>query len=106
MAGDSPIQAISLLFYISILSSLTNYNESIKNILALVGLQHILSAPFCLPSDSTSPPLKSHQQSRQAFRRSTMGAEGFKRKNTAIMSADVVGYSKLMGDDEAATVRS
>ena len=35
-----------------------------------------------------------------------MGAEGFKRKNTAIMSADVVGYSKLMGDDEAATVRS
>jgi class 3 adenylate cyclase len=35
-----------------------------------------------------------------------MGAEGFKRKITAIMSADVVGYSKLMGDDEAATVRS
>jgi class 3 adenylate cyclase len=35
-----------------------------------------------------------------------MGAQGFKRKITAIMSADVVGYSKLMGDDEAATVRS
>ena len=35
-----------------------------------------------------------------------MGAEGFKRKITAIKSADVVGYSKLLGDDEAATVRS
>jgi class 3 adenylate cyclase len=35
-----------------------------------------------------------------------MGAQGFKRKITAIMSADVVGYSNLMGDDEAATVRS
>ena len=30
-----------------------------------------------------------------------MGTEGFKRKITAIMSSDVVGYSKLMGDDEA-----
>jgi len=35
-----------------------------------------------------------------------MCAEGFKRKITAIMSADVVGYSKLMGDDEAATVKT
>ena len=35
-----------------------------------------------------------------------MGTEGFKRKITAIMSADVVGYSKLMGDDEAATVKT
>ena len=35
-----------------------------------------------------------------------MGAEGFKRKITAIMSSDVVGYSKLMGDDEAATVKT
>jgi len=35
-----------------------------------------------------------------------MGAEGFKRKITAIMSSDVVGYSKLMGDDEAATVQT
>ena len=35
-----------------------------------------------------------------------MGTEGFKRKITAIMSADVVGYSKLMGDDEAATVQT
>ena len=35
-----------------------------------------------------------------------MGAEGFKRKITAIMSADVVGYSKLMGDNEAATVQT
>jgi hypothetical protein len=33
-----------------------------------------------------------------------MGTEGFKRKITAIMSSDVVGNSKLMGDDEAATV--
>ena len=35
-----------------------------------------------------------------------MGTEWFKRKITAIMSADVVGYSKLMGDDEAATVQT
>jgi len=35
-----------------------------------------------------------------------MGTEGFKRKITAIMSSDVVGYSKLMGDDEAATVQT
>jgi adenylate cyclase len=35
-----------------------------------------------------------------------MGANGFKRKITAIMSSDVVGYSKLMGDDEAATVKT
>lgn len=35
-----------------------------------------------------------------------MGAEGFSRKITAIMSADVVGYSKLMAEDEAATVQT
>ena len=35
-----------------------------------------------------------------------MNTEGFKRKITAIMSADVVGYSKLMGDDETATVQT
>jgi hypothetical protein len=35
-----------------------------------------------------------------------MGGDGFKRKITAIMSPDVVGYSKLMGDDEAATVKT
>jgi adenylate cyclase len=35
-----------------------------------------------------------------------MGAEGFRRKITAIMSADVVGYSRLMGDDETATVQT
>ena len=35
-----------------------------------------------------------------------MGAEGYKRKLTAIMSADVAGYSRLMGEDEAATVRT
>ncbi len=32
--------------------------------------------------------------------------EGFKRKLTAILSADVEGYSRLMGDDEEATVRT
>jgi class 3 adenylate cyclase len=35
-----------------------------------------------------------------------MGDEGFKRKLTAILSADVAGYSRLMGDDEEATVRT
>ena len=34
-----------------------------------------------------------------------MPQEGFKRKLTAILSADVVGYSRLMRDDEEATVR-
>ena len=33
-----------------------------------------------------------------------MTQEGFNRKLTAILSADVAGYSRLMGDDEAATV--
>ena len=35
-----------------------------------------------------------------------MTTEDFKRKLTAILSADVVGYSRLMGDDEEATVRT
>ena len=35
-----------------------------------------------------------------------MATEGFMRKLTAIFSADVVGYSRLMGEDEAATVKS
>ena len=35
-----------------------------------------------------------------------MAVEGFKRKLTAILSADVEGYSRLMGDDEEATVRT
>jgi len=34
-----------------------------------------------------------------------MGEEGFKRKLAAILSADVIGYSRLMRDDEEATVR-
>jgi adenylate cyclase len=34
-----------------------------------------------------------------------MPQEGFKRKLTAILSADVVGYSRLMRDNEEATVR-
>jgi len=32
--------------------------------------------------------------------------EGFKRKLTAILSADVVGYSRLMGEDEDTTVQT
>ena len=35
-----------------------------------------------------------------------MEQEGFKRKLTAILSADAVGYSRLMGDDEASTVKT
>jgi TolB-like protein/class 3 adenylate cyclase/tetratricopeptide (TPR) repeat protein len=35
-----------------------------------------------------------------------MGAQDFKRKLTAILSADAVGYSRLMGEDEEATVRT
>jgi adenylate cyclase len=35
-----------------------------------------------------------------------MSIEGFKRKLTAILSADVKGYSRLMGDDDVATVRT
>ena len=35
-----------------------------------------------------------------------MTQEGYKRKLTAILSADVEGYSRLMADDEAATVKT
>jgi adenylate cyclase len=35
-----------------------------------------------------------------------MATEGFKRKLSAILSADVAGYSRLMGEDEAATVKT
>jgi adenylate cyclase len=35
-----------------------------------------------------------------------MAEEGFRRKLTAILSADVEGYSRLMGEDEEATVRT
>ncbi len=35
-----------------------------------------------------------------------MAEASYKRKLTAVFSADVVGYSRLMGDDEAATVRT
>jgi adenylate cyclase len=34
-----------------------------------------------------------------------MNTQDFKRKLTAIFSADVAGYSRLMGEDEAATVK-
>ncbi len=35
-----------------------------------------------------------------------MAQEGFKRKLTAILSADVAGYSRMMEDDEEATIRT
>ena len=35
-----------------------------------------------------------------------MSAEGYKRKIAAILSADVAGYSRLMGDNEEETVRT
>jgi hypothetical protein len=35
-----------------------------------------------------------------------MSAESFKRKLTAILSADVKGYSCLRGEDEVGTVRT
>ena len=35
-----------------------------------------------------------------------MAPDKFKRKLTTIFSADVAGYSRLMGEDEAATVRT
>jgi len=35
-----------------------------------------------------------------------MSTEGFRRKLTAILSADAVGYSRLMGEDEEGTVRT
>ena len=33
-----------------------------------------------------------------------MAPESYQRKLTAILSADIVGYSRLMGEDEAATL--
>ena len=35
-----------------------------------------------------------------------MTQEGFKRKLAAILSADAVGYSRLMGDSEESTIRT
>ena len=35
-----------------------------------------------------------------------MATKGCKRKLTAVFSADVMGYSRLMGEDESATVKS
>ena len=35
-----------------------------------------------------------------------MSTEDFKRKLTAVLSADVAGYSRLMAEDEAATVKT
>ena len=32
--------------------------------------------------------------------------QNFKRKLTAILSADVVGYSRLMAEDESSTVKT
>ena len=35
-----------------------------------------------------------------------MAPKGFKRKLTAILSADVEGYSRLMGEDEIRTIQT
>jgi adenylate cyclase len=35
-----------------------------------------------------------------------VNTQDFKRKLTAVFSADVAGYSRLMGEDESATVRT
>ena len=35
-----------------------------------------------------------------------MAAKGFERKLTAVFSDDVMGYSRLMGKDESATVKT
>ena len=35
-----------------------------------------------------------------------MADEAFRRKLTAVLSADAVGYSRLMAEDEAATVKT
>jgi len=35
-----------------------------------------------------------------------MAEKGFKCKLTAILSADVKGYSRLIGEDEGSTVRT
>jgi adenylate cyclase len=35
-----------------------------------------------------------------------MNTQDFKRKLTAVFSADVAGYSRLMGDNEAETVKT
>ncbi len=35
-----------------------------------------------------------------------MNEESYRRKISAILSADVVGYSRLMGDNEEETVRT
>ncbi len=35
-----------------------------------------------------------------------MTKEGFKRKLTAILSADAEGYTRLMGDSEESTIRT
>jgi hypothetical protein len=35
-----------------------------------------------------------------------LNTQDFKRKLTAVFSADVAGHSRLMGEDEAATVKT
>ena len=42
----------------------------------------------------------------QKLNKMAMDTKGFKRKLSAILSADVVGYSRLMEEDEEATVRT
>ena len=41
-----------------------------------------------------------------SWRGDRMNTQDFKRKLTAVFSADVAGYSRLMGGDEAATVKT
>ncbi|MFC1825626.1 adenylate/guanylate cyclase domain-containing protein, partial [Thermodesulfobacteriota bacterium] len=49
-------------------------------------------------------PFKNHLYHRQYKVDDSMSPEKYKRRLTAIFSADAAGYSRLMGDDEAATV--
>jgi len=58
----------------------------------------------CAPSDNPYPELNSLKPLKE--RGAIMAEKGFKRKLTAILSADVEGYSRLMGEDEEATVRT
>jgi class 3 adenylate cyclase len=54
------------------------------------------------------PPEEIHIRSGAfSFRRKDpIATEGYKRQLTAIMSADLAGYSRLMGEDESSPVRS
>src|SRR5262249_29262945 len=55
-------------------------------------------------SDSWTPPHRDHRLWAPTGRQPTMPAERVQRRLAAIVSADVVGYSRLMGEDEAGTL--